>query len=186
MAPSCSVKREAHLCKGRVGSAALAACLAKDHVITAFVPTPAKLPLEVRTHPRIRVLRGDATSRASLVEAIREQDAIIQAAGYGSNSPFGTSDSEKVIRTIVTAIKEVQSSRPLGAMPIRLWVLSGQVLLDIPGGRGKIEGDVIPLHPEHYQNYAFLQQDARDVDWSLPCPGRIEEGEVRVLLYQCR
>ncbi|MDI1489319.1 MAG: hypothetical protein OHK93_008597 [Ramalina farinacea] len=178
--------REAHLHKGRVGSAALAACLAKNHVVTAFVRSPSKLPLEVRTHPRIRVVRGDATSPASLVEAIRDQDAIIQTAIYGSNSPWGTSDSEKVIRTIVTAIKEVQSSRRLGATPIRLWVLSGQVLLDIPGGRGKIEGDVIPIHPEHYQNYAFLQQDARDVDWSLLCPGRIEEGEVRVLLYQCR
>lgn len=176
---------EAHHHTGRVGSAALAACLAKNHVVTAFVRSPAKLPLEVRTHPRIRVVRGDATSRASLVEAIRDQDAIIKPAVYGSDSP-GMSDSEKIIRTIVTAIKEVQSSRRLGAMPIRLWVLSGQGLLDIPGGRGKIEGDVIPIHPEHYQDYAFLQQDARDRDWSLLCPGRIEGGEVRVLLYECR
>ena len=177
---------EPHRHPGRVGSAALAACLAKNHVVTAFVRSPAKLPLEVRTHPRIRIIRGDATSRSSLVEAIRDQDAIIQAAVYGSNSPYGTIDSEKVIRCIVAAIKEVQASRHLGATPIRLWVLSGQVLLDIPGGRGKIEGDVFPIHPEHYQNHAFLQQDARDVDWSLLCPGRIEEGEVRVLLYECR
>ena len=179
-------RREAHLHQGRVGSAALAACLTKNHVVTAFVRSPSKLPLEVRTHPRIRVVEGDATSRASLVEAIRDQDAIIQAAVYGSNSPWATSDSEKVIRTTVSAIKEVQSSRRSGATPIRLWVLSGQVLLDIPGGRGKIEGDVIPIHPEHYENFAFLQHDARDVDWSLVCPGRIEEGEVRVLLYECR
>ena len=174
------------LITGRVGSAALAACLAKNHAVTAFVRSPAKLPLEVRTHPRLRIVKGDATSHTSLVEAIRDQDAIIQAAVYGSNSPFGTSDSEKVICCIVGAIKQVQGARRYGSAPIRLWVLSGQVLLDIPGGKGRIEGDVFPIHPEHYQNYAFLQQDARDVDWSLLCPGRIEHGEVRVLLYECR
>ena len=70
--------------------------------------------------------------------------------------------------------------------PIRLWVLSGQVLSDIPGKRGVIEGDVIPIHPKYYKNYAFLKQEASDVDWSLLCPGRTEMGEVRVLLYECQ
>ena len=70
--------------------------------------------------------------------------------------------------------------------PIRLWVLSGQVLMDLPRTKGVIEGDVIPIHPEHYKNYAFLQQEARDVDWSLLRPGKIERGEVRVLLYECQ
>ena len=178
--------------QGRVGSAALAACLAKNHTVSAFVRNPAKLPLEVRNHPRLKVIKGDATSHAALVEAIRDQDAVIQAAVYGSNSPYGTSDSEAVIRTIIKAVKEVQSSQKLkgfsGYSPrrIRLWVVSGQVLMDIPGGAGRIEGDVFPIHPEHYKNYAFLQQDARDVDWSLLCPGRIDQGEVRVLLYECR
>lgn len=129
-------------------------------------------------------MKGDATTLESLTEAIRDQDAVIQAAVYGSNSPFGTSDSEKVIRNVVAAIKREQRSRQKGP-PIRLWVLSGQVLMDIPGAGGRIEGDVIPIHPEHYQNYAFLQQDAADINWSVLCPGRIEHGEVRVLLYEC-
>lgn len=174
---------------GRVGSAALAACIAKNHIVTAFVRNPAKLPFEVRKHPGLRIIKGDATSHTALVEAMRDQDAIIQAAVYGSNSPYGTSDSEQVVQTIVKAVQEVQASRrSLGHVGsrIRLWVLSGQVLMDIPGAGGRIEGDIIPIHPEHYKNYAFLQQDARDVDWSLLCPGRIEQGEVRVLLYECR
>lgn len=64
--------------------------------------------------------------------------------------------------------------------------MSGQVLMDIPGYRGKIEGDVIPIHPEHYKNYDFLQKDTKDVDWGLLCPGKIDAGEVRVLLYNIR
>jgi len=87
-----------------------------------------------------------------------------------------------VVRCVIDAIKEVQKGR----RPIRLWVMSGQVLMDIPGYGGKIEGDVFPIHPEHYKNYEFLQKDAGDVDWSLLCPGRLDAGEVRVLLYNIR
>ena len=175
-----------HFLLGRVGSAALAACLSKQHHVTAFLRNPSKLAPELRNHPRVRIIQGDATSHASLVEAIRDTDAIIQAAVYGSNSPLGTSDSEKVVRCIINAVKEVQASRPVTSKPIRLWVMSGQVLLDIPGYAGKIEGDVFPIHPEHYKNYEFLQKDAKDVDWSLLCPGKIDQGEVRVLLYNVR
>ena len=70
--------------------------------------------------------------------------------------------------------------------PIRLWVLSGQVLRDYSLGRKGWEGDMIAIHPRHYKNYAFLQTEARDVDWRLMCPGRAEMGEVRVLLFECR
>ena len=118
---------------------------------------------------------------------------MIQAAVYGSNSPYGTSDSEKVVRCVINAIREVQNGcydsgyGESGARkPIRLWVMSGQVLMDIPGYGGMIEGDVFPIHPEHYKNYEFLQQDAKDVDWSLLCPGKLDAGEVRVLLYNIR
>lgn len=171
---------------GRVGSAALAACLSKQHHVTALVRNPSKLPAELRNHPRLRITQGDATSHSSLVDAIQDTDAVIQAAVHGSNSPFGTSDSDKVVRCIIHAVKEVQASRPSRSRPIRLWVMSGQVLLDMPGHAGKIEGDVFPIHPEHYKDYDFLRNDARDVDWSLLCPGRIEQGEVRVLLYNIR
>ena len=125
-------------------------------------------------------------SHTSLVEAIQDTDAIIQAEVYGSTSSVTASDSEKTVRCIINAIKEVQASRPKRSKPIRLWVMSGQVLMDIPAYAGKNEGDVFPIHPEHYKNYEFLQKDAKDVDWSLLCPGRMDKGEVRVLLYNIR
>lgn len=155
-------------------------------MVTALLRNPSKLPPEVSNHPRLHLIEGDATSHSSVVEALKDQDTVIQAAVCGSNSPYGTSDSEKVVRCIINAVKEVQASRPPRSRPIRLWVVSGQVLMDIPGYGGKIEGDVFPIHPEHYNNYEFLQKDAKDVDWSLLCPGKIEEGEVRVLLYNIR
>ena len=171
---------------GRVGSAALAACLTKQHQVTAFLCDPAILPPELRNHPLLRITKGDATSHTSLVEAIKDTDAIIQATVYGSTSPLAASESEKTVRCIINAIKEVQASRPKRSRPIRLWVMSGHVLMDIPAYAGKSEGDVFPIHPEHYKNYEFLQKDAKNVDWSLLCPGRMDKGEVRVLLYNIR
>ena len=48
---------------------------------------------------------------------------MIQAAVYGSNMPWGMSDSEAVVRAVVEAAKEVVAA---GQNP-RLWILSGQV-----------------------------------------------------------
>lgn len=50
--------------------------------------------------------------------------------------------------------------------------------MDIPG-TSYIEGDVIPIHPEHHKNYAYMIANAEDLDWSLICPGKLLEGEVR-------
>ena len=175
-----------NLALGRVGSAVLAACLAKRHNVTAFVRNPTKLPYELRSHPRLRVFQGDATSQSSLVEALWDQDAIIQAAVLCPASSYSTGDNERVIRTIVAAIKEVQAVGRYGHPPFRLWVLSGQVMLDIPVLKGILQGNIIPIYPEHYRNYSFLQQDAGDVDWNMLCPGKISNGEVRVLLCECR
>lgn len=75
---------------------------------------------------------------------------------------------------IVEAVREAQAAK---STPIRLWVVSGQVLLYVPALRAKV-GDFIPIHPEHHNNYAFLLSQAKDIDWSLLCPGRITDGEV--------
>ena len=61
---------------------------------------------------------------------------------------------------------------------LRVWIVSGQVILDLPDRPGKIEGDYMPIHPEHYKNYAHVKTQARNLDWSFICPGRVVEGEV--------
>lgn len=52
--------------------------------------------------------------------------------------------------------------------------------MDLPFHPGWIEGDALPLHPEHYANYKLLREQAQDLDWSLMCPAKIDEGEVRL------
>ena len=62
---------------------------------------------------------------------------------------------------------------------LRLWVLSGQVLMDLPHYPGWIEGDAVPIHPEHYANFKLLREHAQDLDWSLLCPGKVDDEKVR-------
>ena len=165
---------------GRVGSAALAACLQKKHTVTAFLRNPSLLPQALLSHPRLRIIQGEPTSHPALVEALRDQDSVIQASVYGAPSP--QNESEDVVRSVISAVKEVQAAR---ARRIRLWVMSGQVMVDIPVEE---EGEVYPIHPEHYRDYEFLREEEgeKDVDWSLLCPKKMEGGEVRVLLYNIR
>lgn len=145
-------------------------------------------------------------SHISLVNAIRDQDAIIEATAY---APGLADSSETTIPRVFRAILDVQASRKLRVsggnrsnemsgngkkicyrqqQPIKLWVLSGPALKVIPRTtKDVILGrDVVPIHPKYYKNYAFLREEAQDVDWRLRPPGRIETGEVRVLLYECR
>ena len=58
-------------------------------------------------------------------------------------------------------------------------------MVDIPVEE---EGEVYPIHPEHYRDYEFLREEEgeKDVDWRLLCPKKMEGGEVRVLLYNIR
>jgi putative NADH-flavin reductase len=160
---------------GRIGLVAVQSCLDRGHTVTAFLRSPSKIPDSVRAHANIRIVQGDARDRSALQSAIHGQDAVIQAAVYGSNSPWGTSDSEVVVGAVIQAANDVSTSR---GTPLRLWVLSGQVLMDLPV-HGCIEGAIFPVHPEHHANYKRLQDEGSALDWSLLCPGKVSEGKVR-------
>lgn len=53
--------------------------------------------------------------------------------------------------------------------------------MDLSFHPGWIEGDALPVHPEHYVNYKLLREEAQNLDWSLMCPAKIDEGEVSSL-----
>lgn len=53
--------------------------------------------------------------------------------------------------------------------------------MDLPHHPGWIEGDAVPIHPEHYANYKLLREEAQDLDWSLLCPGKVDDAEVCIV-----
>lgn len=155
--------------------------------MTAFVRTPSKLTESIRQHKNVTVFKGDASSQDDLLKALPSHDAVVQAAVYGTDIPFPWSDksgaiaSQKVVSTIIDATVKIQYTRPSHLPSLRFWLVSGQVLLDAPGHPGKIVGDIIYLHPEHYSNYAYLLKNGESLDWSLCCPGKVDDVEVNLL-----
>ena len=70
---------------------------------------------------------------------------------------------------MVRATKTVQADSE-SSTKIRLWVLSGEVLLDYPHPypyvkKGAMLGDYMPVHPEHYKNRDYLMRNAEEIDW---------------------
>jgi len=68
---------------GFVGAAVLAELLARDHLVTALVRNPAKLP----THPRLEAKALDAYDADAVAAAVRGHDAVISAFNPGWNEP---------------------------------------------------------------------------------------------------
>lgn len=60
---------------GRIGSRALISCLEQGHSVTAFLRTPSKIrnldSLTQQYGDRLRIFKGDATSKDDLIEAMK-------------------------------------------------------------------------------------------------------------------
>jgi len=64
---------------GGTGRQLVAQALERGHTVTALVRDPAALRLD---HPRLRVLQGNVLDHASVVAAVRGQDAVLSALGH--------------------------------------------------------------------------------------------------------
>lgn len=64
---------------GGTGRQLVAQALKRNYQVTALVRRPEKLQL---THPKLRVIQGDVLQPDSLLEAVKEQQAVICALGH--------------------------------------------------------------------------------------------------------
>ncbi|KAH8832135.1 hypothetical protein DL96DRAFT_1525010 [Flagelloscypha sp. PMI_526] len=175
---------------GAIGSKALKSCLSRNYDVTAFVRNPSKLPPEFVTHPNLTIIQGDAVDSEAVEAAIEGQDAVIQSAGYGSDFSFPWSDksgselSMRIVRTVVDAAVRVQTKRTReGKSPLRVWNVSGLVVMDYPPSSSSPQlcmADLLPfIHPEHKANLQYFKQHGDTLDWSILCPGLIYDGDPR-------
>ena len=63
---------------GKTGTQLVDLALARDHEVTAFVRSPAKV---TRRHPLLKVLPGDPHSADELAEAVSGHDVVLSALG---------------------------------------------------------------------------------------------------------
>jgi nucleoside-diphosphate-sugar epimerase len=115
---------------GNLGSRILPALINRGHTVCAFVRDPSKLAPGVKAE-LFQLERGDATKAAEIKAAVtRHQcDAIVNAAGYAAMKPWGKSMLPAIVDAVIRAALEVGEER---GTPLRLWVLAGQGLMDIP------------------------------------------------------
>ncbi|KAJ5782103.1 hypothetical protein N7457_003877 [Penicillium paradoxum] len=115
---------------GNLGSRLLPALINRGHTVCAFVRDPSKLAPGIPSD-RFSLERGDATKAADIKAAVtRHQcDAIVNAAGYAAMQPWGKSTLPTIVNAVIQAALEIGQER---GTPLRLWVLAGQGLMDIP------------------------------------------------------
>lgn len=121
---------------GNLGSRVLSALIQNEHSVFAFVRNASKLVPGVRG--RLSGLEeGDARNAADIKSAVTRNrcDAIVNTAGLAAMAPWGKSDLPTIVDAVICAALEIGSER---GSPLRLWVLAGQSLLDVPTTKYRI------------------------------------------------
>jgi putative NADH-flavin reductase len=75
---------------GRTGLKVVEQALEAGHRVTAYVRNAPKLTGQVVPSERLRIVEGDATDSDKVLNAVKNQEAIIVALGPGPNAPAET------------------------------------------------------------------------------------------------
>lgn len=86
---------------GATGKPAVQRLLARGDEVTAFARNPADV---AESHPRLKVVKGDARDAASLEKAVEGQDAVLVAFGPRSLGPDDL--QETLARNLIAAMKK--------------------------------------------------------------------------------
>lgn len=143
---------------GNSGSRLLREALDRGHLVTAVTRKGGTL-LDVR-HENLAVRAVDYTHDQDLKDAMREQDAVLNAAGYLSDPSFSA-----VVGRVIRAADATLG--PGG----RFWLFAGAALLDVPDTTTMtVDLPMIPsIYQAHRTNYDAIR--GTRLDWSILCPG---------------
>jgi putative NADH-flavin reductase len=142
---------------GNSGRRIVAEALARGHDVTALARSTGALA----PAPNLTIQQVDFSDHAALESALRNHDAVINAAGYVTDGAKFTDLVGKVITATASALG------PGG----RFWLFGGAALLDVPGARWTgIDLPGVPkMYEAHRTNYDAVR--ATSLDWSILCPG---------------
>ena len=151
---------------GSLGKHVTEQAVAANHEVSVLVRTPAKLPADLRD--RVTVHQADiaALPASQLAALVRNQDALINAAGH-------VSEGQRFVALVDHVVTSVETL-PASERPV-CWFLAGAALLDI-GDSGRRGVDLPPIgktYWPHAENFARLQSSS--LDWRLLCPGPMVE-----------
>lgn len=115
---------------GNLGSRLLPALIQRGHTVTVFVRDPSRLPAGV-DRSLFHVECGDARKASAIKAAAAkfECEGIVNTAGNLAIAPWGTSGLPAIVDAVIRAALELGQER---GRPLRLWVLAGFGMLDVP------------------------------------------------------
>jgi nucleoside-diphosphate-sugar epimerase len=118
---------------GNFGSRFVVALLAHGHDVVGYVRNEVKLAekLPASTPSRITVLTGDAEDVDAMKDAmvLHKVDAVVGCAGIIS---LPGSHPSRVAEITVAVAKAAQQAGDALGKPVRLWLLSGQLMMEFP------------------------------------------------------
>jgi hypothetical protein len=134
--------------------------------VSVLVRTPAKLPPDLRD--RVTVHQADiaALPASRLAALVRNQDALIHAAGH-------VSEGQRFVDLVDHVVTSVETL-PASERPV-CWFLAGAALLDIGDSsrRGVDLALIRKTYWPHAENFTRLRSSS--LDWRLLCPGPMVE-----------
>src|SRR5688572_3900813 len=98
---------------GSVGRLLVEQALQDNHLVTAFLRDPAKLPI---SHSNLKVTRGDVLDYHSVENAIENQDVVLCTIGAGSKGNLRAEGTRNIIRAMENnGVKRLICQSTLGA-----------------------------------------------------------------------
>lgn len=147
---------------GLAGSAILTELLKAGYSITAFVRTPSKIKIQ---HKALKVVAGDVMNAASILNAMKGQDAVVSAISEGPEIVHFT--QSKGTGQIIKVMQQLGMQRlvAMGSFGI-LQLNEKQLVRDVD-----YPSTYYPLSEEQYKVYRQLQQS--NLLWTQVCPPMI-------------
>ena len=144
---------------GNLGRTLLPMAIAQGHKVTAFVRDRGKLPESLAT--QVNIVVGDVFDTATLTEACRYQDVVINTAGH-------VTDGERFLDLFAAVVQSAEAGMPAGG---RFWFCGGAAALDVPRtDRMTVSLPKVPcLFMAHREN--FQRVKATSLNWSMLCSG---------------
>ena len=98
---------------GSVGRLLVEQALAENHIVTAFVRDPTKLPIK---HTNLHIAQGDVLDYPSVEKPMRNQDVVLCSLGAGGKGDLRAEGTKNIIRAMEnTGVKRLICQSTLGA-----------------------------------------------------------------------
>ena len=148
--------------KGFVGSAILNEALDRGHEVTAIVRYPEK----VKSHPKLRSLKGDVYNEEEVDRLVEGHDAVISAFNPGWGHPDIYNQQVKGAHSIINGVKKAGVKR--------LLFVGGAGSLEVKPGVQSVD---LPEFPAEYKQGALATREALNMlrkegslEWSFLSP----------------